>query len=113
MSTVVQCMEHAPAEPVKNTFFPSSTTSWSTLVCSSLSSATEVVLSVPQVVLSETRGVKKELIFGCLDGLDFLKSSMSVLSPDLRFLILLETCLSDCFAVIVDVMGGAEQVATT
>jgi hypothetical protein len=91
----LQSYTHIPADPVKNTLLPSSKTNLNTSFCSLLSLAMDVVLSVPQVVLNETRGVKKEFILGCFAAL-----TSSKLSPDLRFLVFVAAAFSGCFAFV-------------
>jgi hypothetical protein len=69
-----KAQENVPAEPVKNTFFPSSTTSFITLTCSALSTtsrtfsfASPVTPSRPHPSRTETLGEKNvSIVFlGC------------------------------------------------
>ena len=84
-----------PAEPVKKTFFPSSTTILNILICSSLSTTSKTFSSTPPATPSSpepsctvTLGVKKLSIvsLGC-----FVPRASSGASIDLRF----EGCFVD------------------
>lgn len=98
-------MLHAPADPVKKTFFSSSTTIFNILFCSSLSITSwtlsvspPAIPSIPDRVRTDTFGEKNEssVVLGCLAGRLTLAGKSLV---DLRLVRILFDGIEDGFAI--------------